>query len=66
MAVVGELNKGFHLKYPQGYEENRKTKYFRCDEFIMMVKSMLKHFNFIKPKQECSNIVDIFVVILHW
>ena len=31
------------------YEENRRTKYSKCDEFIKMVKSMLKCFGFIEP-----------------
>ena len=29
--------------------KKKKGKYSKCDEFIMMEKSMLKHFGFIKP-----------------
>ena len=39
----------------QRYEEYRKTKYSKCDEFILMVKSRLKHFGFIKPSPELSD-----------
>ena len=31
------------------YIWNRKTMYFECGEFIMMVKSALKYLGFIKP-----------------
>ena len=40
-------------------------KYFKCDEFMMMVKSMLKHFSFIKPSLGLydGKKLDVFIKI---
>ena len=34
------------------FEENKKTKYSKCDGFIMMAKSMVERFGFIKHSSE--------------